>query len=96
MSLAYVHLPEPADVGGTYCPVVVCDACHERITGSGNVYWLVLPSGDLHPDVWHTHKWPCSDLDRALEADHGGLVMSDELDVWLGQLRRNVLDQGAA
>lgn len=79
------------DIGDVYVPCLVCDACSKLIRhGTGNVYWLVRPDGEVHPDIWHTHKWPCSELDRVIEQSHGpGLVMFEELDVWLRQLEYN-------
>jgi hypothetical protein len=89
--IAYTHDPNNTpEWGGVYYPVVVCDVCVKPIAKSGNVYWLVQPDGSIHPQVWHTHKWPCSALDDAIKADNrGSLVMSEELGRWLDQLRRN-------
>lgn len=89
--ITYIHDPDVApELGGVYYPVVVCDACGRAIREHGNTYWLVLDNGDIHPQVWHTHKWPCSELDRAIRSEHGGgLVMSEELGRWLRQLTQN-------
>lgn len=90
--IAYtVHTCE--ELGGIYAPVITCDACGDTITQSGNTYWAVLPDGAVLPQVWHTHKWPCSRLDDELESRFGGVVMSEELDVWLDQLRHNFTAQ---
>lgn len=89
--ISYVYnLDDAPEDGGTFCPVVVCDAYAERIVGPGNTYWLVLGDDTVDPRVWHTHKFPCSRLDDAIEAQHpDGMVMSEELDCWLAQLHRN-------
>jgi hypothetical protein len=89
--ISFVYDPDECpDWGGTYFPVIVCDACAQPITANGNTYWLLQPDGSIHPQVWHTHKWPCASLDDAIAAQHpGGLVMFEELDCWLDQLRRN-------
>src|SRR5688572_11328293 len=86
--ITYEAHPAP-EVGGVFAPVVVCDACGKNITRSGNAYWVELPDGSVLPQVWHTHKFPCSRLDDALTSQFGGLVMSEELDVWLKQLSAN-------
>lgn len=79
--------------GGTYYPLIVCDACAQPITEHGNTYWLVHEDGEVHPQVWHTHKcYPCAQLDEAIRDTFGrpgSLVMSEELDRWLDQLRHN-------
>ena len=90
MTITYCYDPQPRDSGGTYRPHIVCDACGDRIFGPGNTYWLVLDSGDIHPQIWHTHKHPCSELDRIIQHEHGGLVLWEELDVWLTQLAHNL------
>jgi hypothetical protein len=78
-----------------YRPRIICDSCAEPIVGSGNAYWLVRPDGEVHSNVWHTHKYPCSRLDRTIaQTDGPGLVMSAELDVWLRQLQHNVTEAG--
>lgn len=79
--------------GGVFAPRVVCDACGEEVH-KGNAYWLVQ-HGDWSKvleggRVWHTHKWPCSGLDKVLEARYGGRCMSEEVGVWLEYVRRNL------
>ena len=77
--------------GGTHLPVVVCDACGETIREYGNTFWLWGVEDDLTPpDVWHTHKWPCSNFDKELEARYPDcLVLSEELGMWLDELAHN-------
>lgn len=91
--IRYVYDPQARDDlfggEGAYAPRVICDACLEPITDYGNAYWLVRPDGEIHPQVWHTHKWPCSELDRGITERHGGTVMFEELDRWLRQVRHN-------
>lgn len=73
-----------------HVPRIVCDACALPIVGIGNAYWLVRDTGEVDPRVWHTHKHPCAGLDRVLAANHSGVVLFEELDVWLAQLARNL------
>ncbi len=90
--ISYQHDPTvDPEHGGLYLPIVVCDACSRPIVGSGNAYWLVrVEDGEVHPQVWHTHKHPCSKLDDELERQHPGHAsMWEELDRWLDQLRHN-------
>jgi len=86
--ISYVYDPN----GGLYRPVIVCDACAHPITESGNAYWVVHPNGEIHPQVWHTHKYECARLDQAIVKTYGGAVLSEELAVWLVQLRNNFDD----
>lgn len=81
----------PGDWGGTYYPLIICDACLRPVDdGAGNTYWLVLDDGAIHPRLWHTHKGMCAQLDDHISDTHGGMVMSEELDRWLSQLLHNV------
>lgn len=75
--------------GGTFYPQIICDACAHPITRNGNVYWLIHDNGEIRPGLWHTHKWPCSQLDRAIESKFDGHVYFEELDAWLHQLCHN-------
>lgn len=85
----YDFAADPAE-GGIHFPVIVCDSCGQQIVGSGNVYWVWLDEG-VHPDLWHTHKWPCSGYDRlVIQPQHpDGLILSEELNRWLDQLVHN-------
>lgn len=77
--------------GGVYYPLIICDACLKPISdGHGNAYWLVRENGEIHPQIWHTHKLHCAELDRTLEKRHGGMVLFEELSTWLGQLQHNL------
>jgi hypothetical protein len=73
-----------------FMPRFWCDACGRPIEGQGNVYWLVdLDTGEIYPQIWHTHKHPCARIDRDIEELTGGFVMSEELDVHISQLTYN-------
>lgn len=87
-----VELLRDNDHGDLHCPIIYCDACGQRITGHGNAYWLNLDTGDMHPGVWHVHK-ACANYDRLLENHYGGLVLFEELDEWLEQLRHNLTSE---
>ena len=65
------------------CPVVVCDACGEVITDSGNVLWN--PEDDR--DLFQIHKGAC---DHQLDPHHR--MYSSELDQWMKQLAHNVTE----
>ena len=68
-------------------------ACQTEIAGTGNVYYAVTIDGEIRPGMWHTHKSPCSGLDRVLEQDDPSIhVYSEELDTWLRQLWHNTQD----
>lgn len=73
--------------GHIYYPMFLCDACGQEITNHGNVYWIVQDTGDILPETWHTHKDPCSQLDRTL--NDRGLVMWEDLGDWIEQLTSN-------
>jgi hypothetical protein len=74
--------------GGVPSPVIVCDSCGGRVIGTCTVHWLELATGDLHPAVWHAHEGICSGrVEHAITRSLGGVVMSEELHRWLGDLR---------
>lgn len=75
--------------GDLHCPTILCDACGKQITGMGNVYWIAREGEATYRSLWFTHKSPCSGLDRAIEQKTGELVLFEELDVWLDQLKNN-------
>jgi hypothetical protein len=83
--IAYIH----TKADDLYRPQIVCDTCLKPITGAGNAYWLVYANGEIHPQIWHTHKLECARLDSVLEHDYGADCLFEELDVWLEQLRNN-------
>lgn len=74
-----------------YVPMIVCDACAQPIDTTGNAYWVVYDSGQIDPRVWHTHKFRCSAIDRLIEQRTGGSVLSEELELWLVQLRNSFI-----
>lgn len=81
--------------GGTYFPLIVCDACGEQVVEYGNVFWVVtIQTGEVIPGIWHTHKHACAQYDKVLEAEFGDghMVLFEELNAWLKALVANVAE----
>jgi hypothetical protein len=78
--------------GELFMPVVVCDACGQRIQGLGTVLWCTeVDTGVVMPGTWHVHRsGPCMELADELEAQGGVLVLDEDLGTWLQQLAEGI------
>ena len=67
---SYAANLEP-DLGGMFYPEIVCDACLQPITGSGNTYWNAADNGDVRPAVRGNRSvWQCTCAGRGDRCSH--------------------------
>lgn len=72
---------------GKSCPVVLCDHCGERITGSGNYQWLISAEQSRPAEVFFTHKRCCHAFEIANPAPEGtcwGAMEIQAFPIYLG------------
>jgi hypothetical protein len=76
-------------IRGRYWPLVLCDACHERITDHQQAHVLWDGMDDPGP-VYHVHQGRCHQLiEQQIEAP-GGHAYWDRLDTHLSRLANNI------
>jgi hypothetical protein len=76
-------------IKGRYCPVILCDACRERITDYHRAH-ILFDGAQEAGQVYHVHKGACNKaIERQIRAA-GGADFWDSLDEHLYRLAFNV------
>ncbi|MGW3635644.1 hypothetical protein ACWD7F_36950 [Streptomyces sp. NPDC005122] len=93
------YVPYSGEPEAMNCPVVICDTCRKQIVGEGLAVWRIKLRVKGEPrqqtPLYTTHKRECEQalhrrLDGQYSLDENWIDFSEEIDVFLKQLSKNI------